>query len=77
MKKQIKPAIRTHLHWAVSILILIFLAIQVMPRALGQSRSRGPQCPALHSRRGELDVERWRVGRFKAFFEMQPAGDFP
>ena len=41
MKKQINPAIRTHLHWAVSILILIFLAIQVMPRALGQSRSRG------------------------------------
>src|SRR6266566_4171667 len=36
MIKRTTTTIRTHLLWAVFLLILLFLAIQVMPRALGQ-----------------------------------------
>src|SRR6266404_6288820 len=40
MIKRTTTTIRTHLLWAVFLLILLFLAIQVMPRALGQRAQR-------------------------------------
>ena len=51
----------------------VVLVTEKEKRAVPQSRASTPKT-TLKTR--ELNVEHWRVGRFKAFFEMQPAGEF-
>ena len=48
MKKQIMPAVKTHLLRGACLLALLFLVIQVMPRALGQRQTsnRNPAAEA-------------------------------
>ena len=54
MVKRTTTSIRTHLPSVALFLILLFVLIQVMPRALGQSSDRGSdEALAIHQQGGD------------------------
>ena len=58
MVKRTTTSIRTHLPWVALFLILLFVLIQVMPRALGQSFDRGSDEALTSQTEEEIGVDR-------------------
>ena len=58
MVKRTTTSIRTHLPSVALFLILLFVLIQVMPRALGQSSDRGSDEALISHQQEEIGVAR-------------------
>ena len=58
MLKRSTTSIRTHLPWVALFLVLLFVLIQVMPRALGQSFDRGSDEALLSQKAEEIGRDR-------------------